>query len=182
MSNKGSTLMEILLSIALVAFVLVAVLTGFTQQQVSTQKNFSKNLAVTLAQGGRTGGLQEATQAEKDNVRPGVYPSGGGSDRAQGRVARGRRSGGRKTSGRAARSGAQGRGTRRAGERPTPHDFRSAYSGTRPRESRGASQDSSGRGRASEGSSGGWRAAQGGRGSERSSQSGRASQGSAGGR
>lgn len=50
MSNKGSTLMEILLSIALVAFVLVAVLTGFTQQQVSTQKNFSKNLAVTLAE------------------------------------------------------------------------------------------------------------------------------------
>lgn len=42
--------MEILISIALVAFVLVAILTGFTQQQVSTQKNFSKNLAVTLAE------------------------------------------------------------------------------------------------------------------------------------
>jgi len=42
--------MEILLSVALVAFVVTAVLTGFTQQQVSTQKNFSKNFAVTLAE------------------------------------------------------------------------------------------------------------------------------------
>jgi len=78
MSNKGSTLMEILLSIALVAFVLVAVLTGFTQQQVSTQKNFSKNLAVTLAEDV----LEQTIKFPAAQILPGttveyIVPTGG---------------------------------------------------------------------------------------------------------
>jgi len=70
--------MEILISIALVAFVLVAILTGFTQQQVSSQKNFSKNLAVTLAEQR----LEETIKFPAAQLVPGttvdyIVPTGG---------------------------------------------------------------------------------------------------------
>jgi hypothetical protein len=70
--------MEILISIALVAFVLVAILTGFTQQQVSSQKNFSKNLAVTLAEQR----LEETIKFPATQLVPGttvdyIVPTGG---------------------------------------------------------------------------------------------------------
>ena len=71
-------MMEILLSVALVAFVVVAVLTGFTQQQVSTQKNFSKHLAVTLAEDV----MEETIKFPASQLVPGttvdyIVPTGG---------------------------------------------------------------------------------------------------------
>jgi len=48
--NKGSTLVEALISMAILAFVFVSILGAFSQQQMSTRKNSDKNAAILLAE------------------------------------------------------------------------------------------------------------------------------------
>ncbi len=48
--NKGSSLVEALVSIAIIAFVVVSILSGFSQQQADTRRNTDKNTAVMLAE------------------------------------------------------------------------------------------------------------------------------------
>jgi type II secretory pathway pseudopilin PulG len=48
--NKGGTLVEALISIAIISFVIVSILSGFAQQQADTSRNTDKNMAVMLAE------------------------------------------------------------------------------------------------------------------------------------
>jgi type II secretory pathway pseudopilin PulG len=48
--NKGSSLVEALISIAIISFVVVSILSGFSQQQADTKRNTDKNMAVMLAE------------------------------------------------------------------------------------------------------------------------------------
>jgi type II secretory pathway pseudopilin PulG len=48
--NKGSSLVEALISIALISFVIVSILSGFAQQQHNTSRTTDKNTAVMLAE------------------------------------------------------------------------------------------------------------------------------------
>jgi type II secretory pathway pseudopilin PulG len=48
--TKGFTLVEALLAMTLVLFVVVAILSGFTQQMVSNRYAGAKNIAITLAE------------------------------------------------------------------------------------------------------------------------------------
>lgn len=48
--NKGSTLVEALISTAILAFVIVTILGAFSQQQMATRKNADKNAAILLAE------------------------------------------------------------------------------------------------------------------------------------
>ena len=48
--NKGSSLVEALISVAIIAFVVVSILSGFSQQQADTKRNADKNMAVILAE------------------------------------------------------------------------------------------------------------------------------------
>jgi competence protein ComGC len=48
--NKGGTLVEALISVAIISFVIVSILSGFSQQQADTSRNTDKNMAVMLAE------------------------------------------------------------------------------------------------------------------------------------
>lgn len=48
--NKGGTLVEALISVAIISFVIVSILSGFSQQQADTNRNTDKNMAVMLAE------------------------------------------------------------------------------------------------------------------------------------
>lgn len=48
--NKGGSLVEALISIAIISFVIVSILSGFAQQQADTSRNTDKNMAVMLAE------------------------------------------------------------------------------------------------------------------------------------
>lgn len=48
--NKGGTLIEALISIGLISFVIVSILSGFAQQQADTSRNTDYNMAVMLAE------------------------------------------------------------------------------------------------------------------------------------
>jgi type II secretory pathway pseudopilin PulG len=48
--NKGGSLVEALVSIAIISFVIVSILSGFAQQQADTNRNTDKNMAVMLAE------------------------------------------------------------------------------------------------------------------------------------
>lgn len=48
--NKGSSLVEALISMAIISFVIVSILSGFAQQQADTSRNTDKNMAVMLAE------------------------------------------------------------------------------------------------------------------------------------
>ena len=48
--NKGSTLVEALIALGIVSFVIVSILSGISQQQLSTQNVSDKNAAVMLAE------------------------------------------------------------------------------------------------------------------------------------
>jgi type II secretory pathway pseudopilin PulG len=48
--EKGSGLVEILISVGILSFVIVSILSGFSQQQLNTRNTASKNLAVRLAE------------------------------------------------------------------------------------------------------------------------------------
>lgn len=48
--NKGGSLVEALISIAIISFVIVSILSGFTQQQANTSRNTDYNMAVMLAE------------------------------------------------------------------------------------------------------------------------------------
>lgn len=48
--NKGSSLIEALISIGIISFVIVSILNGFAQQQVNTSGNTDHNMAVMLAE------------------------------------------------------------------------------------------------------------------------------------
>lgn len=50
-TNKGFSLVEALIAITITGFVIVSILSGFTQYKVVVQKNFSKNIGITLAEG-----------------------------------------------------------------------------------------------------------------------------------
>lgn len=49
-NNKGGTLVEALVSIAIISFVIVSILSGFSQQQADTSRIGDKNMAVMLAE------------------------------------------------------------------------------------------------------------------------------------
>ncbi len=49
-TNKGFTLIEALVGMAIIAFVMVGILSTFSQQQMLTRKNEEKNSAVILAE------------------------------------------------------------------------------------------------------------------------------------
>jgi len=48
--NKGGTLVEALISVAIISFVIVTILSGFSQQQANTNRNTDRNMAVMLAE------------------------------------------------------------------------------------------------------------------------------------
>ena len=48
--NKGGSLVEALISVAIISFVVVSILSGFAQQQADTSRNTDKNMAVMLAE------------------------------------------------------------------------------------------------------------------------------------
>jgi prepilin-type N-terminal cleavage/methylation domain-containing protein len=48
--KKGFTIVEALVAMAILAFVIVTILGGFSQQQVATRKTASKNTALILAE------------------------------------------------------------------------------------------------------------------------------------
>lgn len=48
--NKGGTLVEALISVAIISFVIVSILSGFSQQQADTNRNTDKSMAVMLAE------------------------------------------------------------------------------------------------------------------------------------
>jgi Tfp pilus assembly protein PilV len=48
--DKGSTLVEALISVAIIAFVMVSILSAFSQQQLNTRNNADKNSAIILAE------------------------------------------------------------------------------------------------------------------------------------
>ncbi|MGD2088692.1 MAG: hypothetical protein PVH61_21115 [Candidatus Aminicenantes bacterium] len=48
--KKGASLVEALISVAIISFVIVSILSGFTQQQADTSRNTDKNMAVMLAE------------------------------------------------------------------------------------------------------------------------------------
>lgn len=49
-NKKGFSLVEALIAMAIIAFVIVTILGGFSQQQVATRKTASKNAALILAE------------------------------------------------------------------------------------------------------------------------------------
>jgi type II secretion system protein I len=49
-NNKGFTLVEALVAMAIVIFVVVSILSGFTQQMVTNRFAQAKNVAITLAE------------------------------------------------------------------------------------------------------------------------------------
>jgi type II secretory pathway pseudopilin PulG len=49
-NTKGFTLVEAMLAMAIVIFVVVSILSGFTQQMVSNRYAGAKNIAITLAE------------------------------------------------------------------------------------------------------------------------------------
>ncbi|MCX6583168.1 MAG: prepilin-type N-terminal cleavage/methylation domain-containing protein [Candidatus Aminicenantes bacterium] len=49
-NKKGFTIVEALVAMAILAFVIVTILGGFSQQQVATRKTASKNTAILLAE------------------------------------------------------------------------------------------------------------------------------------
>jgi type II secretory pathway pseudopilin PulG len=49
-NTKGFTLVEALLAMTIVIFVVVSILSGFTQQMVTNRYSQSKNVAITLAE------------------------------------------------------------------------------------------------------------------------------------
>lgn len=49
-NKKGFTIVEALVAMAILAFVIVTILGGFSQQQVATRKTASKNTALILAE------------------------------------------------------------------------------------------------------------------------------------
>jgi len=48
--NKGATLVEALIATVIVAYVVVSILSGVTQHQVTSRNNGDRNVAVTLAE------------------------------------------------------------------------------------------------------------------------------------
>jgi len=48
--NRGGTLVEALISLAIISFVIVSILSGFSQQQTDTSRNTDRNMAVMLAE------------------------------------------------------------------------------------------------------------------------------------
>ena len=48
--NRGGSLVEALVSVAIISFVVVSILSGFAQQQADTNRNTDKNMAVMLAE------------------------------------------------------------------------------------------------------------------------------------
>lgn len=48
--DKGGSLIEALISIGIISFVIVSILSGFAQQQSDTRRNTDKNMAVMLAE------------------------------------------------------------------------------------------------------------------------------------
>jgi Tfp pilus assembly protein PilV len=48
--DKGGSLVEALISIAIISFVIVSILSGFAQQQADTSRNTDYNMAVMLAE------------------------------------------------------------------------------------------------------------------------------------
>ncbi|UCH92430.1 MAG: prepilin-type N-terminal cleavage/methylation domain-containing protein [Candidatus Aminicenantes bacterium] len=49
-NNKGGTLVEALISMAILSFVFVSILSGFSFQQMDTKRNTDKNMAIMLAE------------------------------------------------------------------------------------------------------------------------------------
>lgn len=49
-NKKGFTIVEALVAMAILAFVIVTILGGFSQQQLATRKTASKNTAIILAE------------------------------------------------------------------------------------------------------------------------------------
>jgi type II secretory pathway pseudopilin PulG len=49
-NNQGFTFIEALVSVAIIGFVIISILNGFTYQQLSTKNISSKNLAISLAE------------------------------------------------------------------------------------------------------------------------------------
>jgi Tfp pilus assembly protein PilV len=49
-ANKGASLIEALISVGIISFVVVSILSGFTQQQANTSQNTDHNMAVMLAE------------------------------------------------------------------------------------------------------------------------------------
>jgi len=49
-NNGGFTLVELLISTAILGFVIVSILNGFTYQQYRSKSNLGKNLAISLAE------------------------------------------------------------------------------------------------------------------------------------
>jgi type II secretory pathway pseudopilin PulG len=49
-NKKGFTIVEALVAMAILAFVIVTILGGFSQQQVATRKTATKNTALILAE------------------------------------------------------------------------------------------------------------------------------------
>ncbi len=50
MNNKGASLVEALLSVTIMSFVIVSILSGFSQQQMTTRNTSAKNTAISLAE------------------------------------------------------------------------------------------------------------------------------------
>ncbi len=48
--DKGATLVEALISVAIMSFVVIGILSGFSQQQMSTRSTYQKNIAVLIAE------------------------------------------------------------------------------------------------------------------------------------
>jgi hypothetical protein len=67
--KKGSSLVEALISVAIISFVVVSILSGFTQQQADTRRNSDKNTAVMLAEQG----MEEIIKFPYDQLVEEVY-------------------------------------------------------------------------------------------------------------
>jgi Tfp pilus assembly protein PilV len=50
LDNRGTSLVEALISVGIMSFVIVSILSGFSQQQMSTRNSTSRNAAVQMAE------------------------------------------------------------------------------------------------------------------------------------
>ncbi len=67
-STTGFTLVEALVSMAIIAFVIVTILSGFTHQKMATRKVAEKNIAIALADTR----MQEMHKFSATQLTPGV--------------------------------------------------------------------------------------------------------------
>lgn len=66
---RGSSLLETLISVTLLALILVSILSGFAQQQASTRKNTDKNAAIILGEAR----LEELIKFPADQLQAETY-------------------------------------------------------------------------------------------------------------